>query len=108
MRQSALALGVAAESLPPIEDDEDVDACVVWSINLPSVLAFLECDTQWRAVAGMGGLIWLGLDYTAVLATLNARPRADRRQHPTAKLFADIRLMEDTALAIRNEDRDDA
>lgn len=103
-----MALGVPAASLPPVEEDEDADACVVWSINLPSVLAFLECDTQWRAVAGMGGLIWLGLDYTAVLATLDARPRKERRRHPTHKLFTDVRLMEGEALAIRNEERDDA
>lgn len=103
-----MALGVSAESLPPVEEDEAAGACVVWSINWPSVLAFLECDTQWRAVAGAAGLIWLGLDYAAVFATLNARPRADRRQHPTQKLFADIRLMEDAALAVRNEARDDA
>lgn len=107
MRQSALALGVPAESLPPVED-EDTDACVVWSINLPSILAFLECSTQWRALATMAGLIWLGMDYTAVLATLNARPRAERRKHPTSKVFADLQIMEDEALAIRNEERDDA
>jgi len=77
----------------------------VWDINLYSLGAFRALWSQWRAVAGLGGLIWLGLDYGAVMAVLNGRPRKERAAHPTMDVLADLREMESEALALRNERR---
>lgn len=64
--------------------------------NWSSLLAFLECQTQWRVAVGMAGIIWIGLDYAAcapVLAAIDVGPEA----------FADLRYMEHSALPILNE-----
>lgn len=64
--------------------------------NWESFMAFIACQTQWRMVAGFGGLIWQGLDYAAcrlVLRDIKAGPH----------VFADIRHMEGAALQILNE-----
>lgn len=37
----------------------------VWEDHVAAVEAFLIVSTQWRALAGIG-LVWLGLDYSAV------------------------------------------
>lgn len=66
--------------------------------NWPSLLAFLVCQTQWRVVATMSGLIWLGLDYAA------ARGALDEAGLPIARM-ADLRVIEAAALPILNEAR---
>ena len=65
----------------------------VFSVNWPSFLFFLSCETQWRTVATMSRLLWTGIDYTAALALIAARKRKVRE-----KLFADLRIMEREAL----------
>lgn len=64
--------------------------------NWTSVMAFLACETQWRVVATMSHLIFLGLDYTAVqvLATLD---------NWSTEIWRDIRTMEAAALPVLNE-----
>lgn len=66
--------------------------------NWPSLLAFLACQTHWRVLATMGGLIWLGLDYGA------ARGALDEAGLPSSRM-ADLRVMEAAALPILNEVR---
>lgn len=66
--------------------------------NWPSLLAFLNCQTQWRAIATMGGLIWQGLDYGA------ARGALEEMGLPLSYM-ADIRALEAAALPILNEAR---
>lgn len=61
--------------------------------NWDSVMAFLACDTQWRAVAGPAGLIWIGLDYAGVDIAL-------RRLDFPASVFADLQVMEIAALPV--------
>ena len=66
--------------------------------NWTPVAAFLACQTQWRVVATMGGLVFLGVDYAearSALADLDA---------PASKI-ADLRVMEAAALPILNEAR---
>lgn len=64
--------------------------------NWLSVCAFLACETQWRAIAGMmGGLVWLGLDYSAVDVVLRRLGFDD-----PDSVFADLQVMEDAALAV--------
>jgi hypothetical protein len=85
-----------------IEADDDEEAIGVWRINWQSWMAFLRCETQWRAVAmavGEGSrLIWLGIDYQS------ARPVYERRNRAAQqKLFGDIQVMEHAALEAMGE-----
>lgn len=83
----------AIPAAPPTEDFE------VMPCNWQSVCAFLACETQWRAVATMVGLVWLGLDYTAADIVL-------RRRQADDAAFADIQVMEQEALSVfAREDR---
>lgn len=66
--------------------------------NWPSLIAFLLCQTQWRVLATMGGLIWQGLDHGAARAAL------DELGLPVSRM-SDIRVMEAAALPILNEAR---
>ncbi len=87
------ALGVQVEI-----DEEHAPAEVeVWPENWAAVVAFLDLSTQWRAVLGPTGLVWLGLDYTAVDVLLR------RRGDDGDEIFEAIRLMEQDALPILNE-----
>lgn len=93
---AALGVNVAAE----VQEE----AVKVWDVNWPSVLLFLDLETQWRCVArGMGGILhWLGLDYAAACALLDQRSRAEQRRHPSRQLLDDLRIMEREALPIMN------
>jgi hypothetical protein len=65
----------------------------VWPDNWPALTAFLAVDTQWRAVpAGMSGLYWIGLDYTAVETGLKAAAI-----DATPSLWAGLRTIERAA-----------
>lgn len=61
--------------------------------NWDSVMAFLACDTQWRAIAVPSGLMWIGLDYNGVDVAL-------RRLDFPASVFADLQVMELAALSV--------
>lgn len=62
---------------------------------VPALRAWLAVETQWRVVAGMAGIRWLGLDYGAVEVVLRrlAIPEADA-------VFADLMMMEAEALSV--------
>lgn len=90
----------------PTDADEEDALYEVWLENQPAVELFLDVATQWRVVAapegtaGMVSAIWsrimyTGLDYTAVAATLAMR-RIPRRRH--AGLLSDLQVMERAAL----------
>lgn len=64
--------------------------------NWESLLFFLSCDTQWRVVAGFGGCMWIGLDYTACEIQL-------RRLNAPEKVWPDLMRIEAAALPIMNE-----
>ncbi len=68
----------------------------VWRPNWETLLLWLDLSTQWRAVAGLGGLVWLGLDYLAVDMMLRRRGLSER-------VFDELREMERVALPILNE-----
>lgn len=74
----------------------------MWRINWQSLMAFLGCETQWRAVAMPSGegsrLIWLGIDYASARPVFERRNRAVQR-----RLFADIQVMEHAALEAMGE-----
>ncbi len=66
--------------------------------NADALDAWLGCQTQWRCAAGMGGIVWLGLDYGAVDVVLRRSKYAD----PDAVL-ADLQVMEGAALKVLGE-----
>ncbi len=92
MRQQFAKLGVTVA----VKDDEETDAIAIMTTAWNSVIAFLECQSQWRVAAGLAGIVWLGLDYSACRLVL------DDLQAP-ADTFADLRFMEDAALKVLNE-----
>ncbi|WP_107339185.1 DUF1799 domain-containing protein [Agrobacterium pusense] len=84
-------MGVQVTAAPDVEDNIQIMANA-WD----SYIAFRACETQWRMVIGLSGLIWLGLDYSAcklVLDDIGAPAHA----------FADLRYMEAAALRVLNE-----
>lgn len=58
--------------------------------------------TQWRVSAGMSGLIWTGLEYTA-LPVVEARLGVRRAER--ADLFSRLRVMESSARGELNKAR---
>lgn len=78
---------------------DDGDVCEVWEENWQSVMFFMDLGSQWRAVAGMAGFVYLGLDYAGVEAAMRMLgiSRSDRQ-----RLFQDVRRMEAEALPVRN------
>lgn len=73
-------------------------AVELWPENVPAVLIYLACDTQWR-YAGMNG-VPTGLDYDGVRAVMDiqAIPRAER-----PALFADIQTLEQAQLRVTHD-----
>lgn len=75
----------------------------VWPEHAPIVTAFAIVCTQWRIVPIGGGLapsrlLFLGLDYTAARAGLDAAGIA-----VTPELWRGLRIMEDEATRAQNE-----
>ena len=56
--------------------------------------------TQWRVAVGMGGAVYLGLDYSAVCALMQLLDLPK-----PAELFADLQAMESAALRELNRKR---
>ncbi|MBN8917736.1 MAG: DUF1799 domain-containing protein [Rhizobiales bacterium] len=92
MRAQFASLGVDTSAIPATDDEEEV--IEVWEPNWPALRAFLACETQWRAVATMAGLVWIGLDYSAVEVAM-------RRHHLDCD-FGDLQALEAEALTILN------
>lgn len=87
-------MGVTVEVAP---DAVKAEAIEIMASNRDSMLGFLAVETQWRVAAGMAGLIWLGLDYSAVDVAM-------RRQALPDAVFADLQTMEAAALPVLNGD----
>ena len=95
----AIAADFAKMGLKVEVTPEEQEVIEIMPANHATFDAFLSCHTQWRVAATMAGIIWLGLDYTAVRLVLDD---LDAPKH----VFADLRLMEAEVLPIMNE-RDD-
>lgn len=63
--------------------------------NTATFRVWMACETQWRVASGLGGMVWLGLDYNAVDVVL-------RRRHIENgdEVFADLMEMEAEALNV--------
>lgn len=79
--------------------DDGEESIEIAEANWTSLLFFLACDTQWRVAGTLGGLVWIGLDYTACDAI------ARRLDIPDAA-WADLKIMEGAALPSLNEKTD--
>lgn len=86
-----------------VDEEREQEAFDVYADNWESVGAFALLETQWRLAVGATRVVWLGLDYGSVPVILDALGvTGDRRR----ELFADLRVMERAALAVRNEQAD--
>ncbi len=74
----------------------------LWPENLPALEIFRALKTQWRLVAGFGGVTYQGLRYAEARAEIRERRVKDR-----AGMLADLRVMERAALPILNGLDDD-
>lgn len=86
-------MGVSVERV----EEEGTRAIPVAQENWASLLLFLDLGTQWRTHLGPAGLVFLGLDYSAVEALMRMKGLKGRR-----KLIADLQAMEEAALPVLN------
>nr|WP_319388195.1 DUF1799 domain-containing protein [uncultured Cohaesibacter sp.] len=84
-------MGVSVEVTETPEDE----AFDIMAKNTDSMLAWLNVETQWKVIASMAGLIWIGLDFSAVDVAL-------RRLSFPDGVFGDLLVMEKAALPILN------
>lgn len=84
---ATVEMPVAAPAPPP--------GFEIMAPNRDAIRAWLAVETQWRVVAGMAGIRWLGLDYGAVDVVLRRLPASD----PDA-VFGDLIVMESEALSV--------
>lgn len=71
--------------------------------NWQAFQLFQQLHTQWRLLPTMGALIYQGLEYSSVLALLDASVKERKRR---AELFEQIRLLEAGALSVINDRKD--
>lgn len=88
---------VAAEAWVKAQAPDAIDEFEVWPINWRAAVLFLDLQTQWRTVGGMG-VFYTGLDYAAVWATINNLVVAPQRR----MMFRAICIMERAAIPIIN------
>jgi|GEM_PF-747233 len=72
----------------------------ILSENLTTVEAFLAVQTNWIILAGLGGIVYHGINYTQ-LHSVFAMMNIPRKEWPA--LFSDIRIMEQAALPLLNQ-----
>lgn len=78
---------------------------MVWPEHWHAITVLCWMSTQWRVQVGYAGVLWVGLDYTAlpfVLSTcLEEVPEALRQ--PQGELMWQVRTLENAAVKARNE-----
>lgn len=71
--------------------------------NLKIVEVFVALGSQWNVAVGLGGVLYLGLDYTAVRHAMELMG-IDRSEWP--EIFNGLRVMESAARPVlNNKDR---
>lgn len=70
--------------------------------NWLALQVFLQCQTQWRIIAGMAGAFYQGLDYQSVETVIRFQVKKKKR----ARVFQDIQLIEQGALSKINDKTD--
>lgn len=82
---------------PQIEQSSEFE---VEQENLTAVHVFVAMQTNWRVVAGMGGVVYQGLDYPSLQSVANM---LGIKRKTLPDLFSDIQIMEAAALPLLNE-----
>nr|WP_281242931.1 DUF1799 domain-containing protein [Halomonas muralis] len=85
----AKRLGLDQSEQPAKQDS----ACEVWPEHWQALNVFLACRTQWRVIAGMGGVQYQGLDYTALESIMRMKGVDD-----TSAVLEQVQHMETGAL----------
>lgn len=89
------ALGVSAAELQEAKAAGaagSAEVLLVWSLAWDAVRLFDAMRTQWRVVAGMGGLVYLGMDYGPLRGLLRPLGLWPRRDDP--ELLRQFQVME--------------
>jgi hypothetical protein len=109
--QALRSLGVApelvAQAQAVIAERNAKAAFGVWPEHWHAVQALLAMATQWRVVAGMGGVMWVGLDYGPLRDELRCLRRSIPRQcrQPEAEVRSQLKVLEAAALNVFNPGR---
>lgn len=95
-------LGVNKEQLerPGPDADTDEERIPLAPHLLPVVMLFSSLRSQWRTAAGMGALVFTGLDYSAVEPVMRMTRCTPK---DPARLFEHLRTMEMEAVRVLNE-----
>lgn len=98
-----MAAQFAALGAQVVWDDDgaeaELDRIEVAAANWDAVTAMLRLESQWRALLGPGGIVWLGIDYAAAEVVLRIHGYAQ-----PADVLDALRIIEAEALPILNED----
>lgn len=82
------------------KDDSDEERIPLAPHLLPVVKLFSGLRSQWRTAAGMGGLVFTGLDYSAVEPVMRMTRCAPKNPE---RMFEHLRTMEMEAVRVLNE-----
>ena len=94
LAEDCLAFGIDPALLNRAAPDEDG----IWPEHVAALEAFLSVRDQWRVAAGQNGVVFLGLDYTAVRAGFDLAGIT-----LTPAQWADVQMIEAGAVAAMNE-----
>lgn len=89
------ALGVSGQELQVAAAaslGDQAAKLVVWDLAWDAVRLFDAMRTQWRVVAGMGGLVYLGMDYGPLRGLMRPLGLWPRRDDP--ELLRQFQVME--------------
>lgn len=76
----------------------------VWPENWHAVCAFLDMSSQWRMLPMLNGVLWQGLDYSALPVVLAAiKPvMPEHCRLPLHKLMPQLRALEAAGAKVKN------
>ncbi|MDR0770750.1 MAG: DUF1799 domain-containing protein [Burkholderiales bacterium] len=98
LRQGGAAEAVIEATVSRYADDEK--EFEVYEENWGELGLFIDLGTQWRQAVGMGGMVWLGFDYSGVKTYLDMAGVEDRE-----RVFLQLQLMEAAALPVLNRSK---
>jgi len=78
----------ASEAFGTDSDRQETDL-EIWPEHVQAWHVFAGCGTQWRVIAGMGGVVYQGLEYTSVEAVMRLHDVTDR-----ARCMAAVQCLE--------------
>ena len=100
MREDCAVLGLDINQLiDQAEQHTEPRDFELWPEHADAWNVYLGCATQWRCAMGVGGVLWLGLDYQGVDMVMR-RYRISRKR--LDQVFAEVQVMEEEERSIRN------